>query len=133
GSAQRERVVLTQPSARQLAHVHHQEPRVSGRKSVENLSRVVGGAVVDGDDLERGILLCEQRSRRGGDPARLIPRRNNERNERTPPLERWLCGEIVEPSYSPHEHHREPDQDQQNDECPQYPSAHGFSGLLPCT
>ena len=54
-----ERMYFTQPAVRQSLHVQGANPPVACRQPIDDCTRPVGGAVVDQDKFEVGIVLPE--------------------------------------------------------------------------
>jgi hypothetical protein len=75
-------VRLAEPALRRLRSRDDRQPRVCGRESLENCPRFVGRAIVDDDDLDRGIVLREVRSDRRFDAGGLVARRDDDGDAR---------------------------------------------------
>lgn len=60
-----ERVDLAKPTFPQPADVHHGDARIARRDAIDDLAGAVARAIVDEDDLERGIISSEQALDRG--------------------------------------------------------------------
>src|SRR5215472_4576158 len=57
---------LAQPAFRKPIDVHHPEPWIGGRKHIENFSRSILRAVINGDDFEVWIVNFHEGSKRRG-------------------------------------------------------------------
>ena len=78
--ALRARPRLAEPARRRLAAVDRDDARVVGRRARDRRARAVARAVVDDDDLERGVALRAQQAQRLLDVALLVARRHHDRD-----------------------------------------------------
>ena len=75
-------VVLAEPAVGQLGEVQYPQARIRRRQLVEDLAGAVVRSVVDGDDLEVGVIERENRAHRPGEVAFFVARRHQHADAR---------------------------------------------------
>ena len=92
-------VGLAEPAVRQVLDAYRTHARTLGRESPQDVTRRVGGSIVDDDHLECDMPLREQMTNRGFEACFLIARRHDHRATHSAgrqAVQFCLCGERLE-------------------------------------